>query len=541
MAEHAREIRSGEDSRTKEKRQATDAENHRPARDNNSTMEIYLEYETLNYLIRHPSNNIELCLAYYDRGRKYLYDKQFAWALQDFKKANKLDHDKKLLNFPFKNVCDQITKAENLIKDLPVTSEYSDDEEEDLKLDEIVMAKRKEILQPLGKKEPIPVSMFDELLKAVNTIRIQANQAYKDRDMKRALHLYKYVCNVMDRMENEFGDEQPNKSDKEIAIDKIDAPCRMRWTTILMNRGNYEEALELFPFISPEQPSLKAKFQHKYSICHFNLKNYLEAQNAIERAEVLDPTSKDIFDLGNRIEECLHTCDDTIEECTKQLAIEPGNFKALVARGQAYFAKGYKDNLNLAYEDFDRALNMNGGNDETSNLKASVKKNYERLIDHGLDETDNDSNSEDEQSESDDDGWMGFPRNPVKKKAYIPGSKPEAENIVNNLISEVQKLYPRFTRQQVLHFILGTRNFAGCLKGLTLEIIEEKVFVFIENLENAVEMDRYERCLHDKEIYHEIEERIKANQEAHPEELEEVQDIIEYAKYAMSLLCNRTY
>ena len=192
-AEHARKIRSEEDRRTKSKRQATDAENHRPARDNNSTMEIYLEYETLNYLIRHPSNNIELCLAYYDRGRKYLYDKQFAWALQDFKKANKLDHDKKLLNFPFKNVCDQITKAENLIKDLPVTSEYSDDEEEDLKLDEIVMAKRKEILQPLGKKEPIPVSMFDELLKAVNTIRIQANQAYKDRDMKRALHLYKYV------------------------------------------------------------------------------------------------------------------------------------------------------------------------------------------------------------------------------------------------------------------------------------------------------------------------------------------------------------
>ena len=195
----------------------------------------------------------------------------------------------------------------------------------------------------------------------------------------------------------------------------------------------------------------------------------------------------------------------------------------------------------MAYEDFDRALDMNGGNDETSNLKESIKKNYQRLIDHGLDETDDDSNSEDEQGESEDDDWMGIPRNPVKKKAYIPGSKPEAESAVNNLILEVQKLYPKFKRQQVLHFILGTRNFAGCLKGLTLEIIEEKIFVFIENLENAVEMDRYERCQHDKEIYHDIKERIKANQEAHPEELEEVQDIIEYAKYAMSLLSNRTY
>ena len=472
MAKHNRIKRSEEDRRTKSKRQATDAENHRPARDNNSTMEIYLEYDTLNYLIRHPSNNIELCLAYYDRGRKYLYDKQYAWALPDFKKAKNLDHDNKLLNFPFKNVRDQITKVENLIKDVPAASEYSDDDEEDLKLDDIMMAKRKEILQPWWENEPTPESSFDEIIKAVNTIRIQANRAYKDRNMKLALQYYKYVCKVMDRMESEFGDDHSEKSDREVAMDKIDAPCRLRWATILMNRGNYEEALELFPYISPEPLHLNAKFQHKYSICHFNLKNYLEAQNAIERAEDLDPANKDIFDLANRIEECLNSCDDTIEECTKQIAIEPRNFKALVARGQAHFAKGYKDNLNLAYEDFDRAQDMNGGNDETPNLKASIKKNYQRLIDHALDETEDEESEYEEESE--DDGWMGPPRNPVVKKGYVEGSKPDVEKSIWDFVEKVKIAVkdknPKFTTKQALHYISCARQGEG-IKGLTFNLI----------------------------------------------------------------------
>ena len=43
-------------------------------------------------------------------------------------------------------------------------------------------------------------------------------------------------------------------------------------------------------------------------------------------------------------------------------------------------------------------------------------------------------------------------------------------------------------------------------------------------------------CKQKDEVDFEIEERIKANQESNPEELEEVRDFIEYAKHAISLL-----
>ena len=288
-AEYKRNVRFEEDGRTTLNRQIADRENHAPPRNMNRVNVLYLKYETLNNIIRHSSSRIDLCEAYYDRGRKYLYNKKYMRALQDFKKAKKLDHDKKLLNFPFKNVTDKITKVEGLLKEHSEDPEYSEDE--CLYKDDSILSKQTEILEHVEEK-PIPKQYFKDILTAVNNIRYEANQAYQSGNVKTALSLYKEACNYLDIMEEEFVEEPTvdNKTEEQEAIDRIDAPCRLRWATILMKRGCYEEALELFPYISPNPIDLNARFQYKYSFCHFNLKNYLEAKNAIERA--LSETTK---------------------------------------------------------------------------------------------------------------------------------------------------------------------------------------------------------------------------------------------------------
>ena len=134
---------------------------------------LYLKNETLNNIIRHSSSRIDLCEAYYDRGRKYLYNKKYKWALQDFKKAKKLDHDKKLLNFPFKNVTDKITKVEGILKECSDDLEYSEDEH--LYKDDSILSKQTEILKHVDEK-PIPKQYFKDILTAVNNIRYEANQ-----------------------------------------------------------------------------------------------------------------------------------------------------------------------------------------------------------------------------------------------------------------------------------------------------------------------------------------------------------------------------
>ena len=69
---------------------------------------------------------------------------------------------------------------------------------------------------------------------------------------------------------------------------------------------------------------------------------------------------------------------------------------------------------------------------------------------------------------------MGSPRNPVVKKGYVEGSKPDVEKSIWDFVEKVKIAVkdknPKFTTKQALHYISCARQGKG-IKGLTFDLI----------------------------------------------------------------------
>ena len=91
--------REKETSQARENRQAEDARRHLEMI-SSRTKNDQLSTKYCNMAIKFSISKDEKCRAYYNRAMNFFKDKQFSWALADFKDAKKLDSKNKHPNIP---------------------------------------------------------------------------------------------------------------------------------------------------------------------------------------------------------------------------------------------------------------------------------------------------------------------------------------------------------------------------------------------------------------------------------------------------------
>lgn len=374
--------RRNEDWETKRERQEKDAQYHLVM---TGSIRTYNTIEESSEIIFSSLNIPKKAKAYFKRAKCYFEEKNFEWALADFKEAEKLGHKDHNIKWMVELSERTIATAEKEL--FEKTYEFIDKKIES------------QYFEMVDNPTNLQEESLNKILEAIKSVESRGDKYFNLKQFELALEKYKMAVNFIGCADEEFlcNFEKHGFSDfdsKKKAIDEVSVSSCLKLANTFFILKNYEKALKYARHTNED-----ILFDDKDNVdalciqaeCCFQLKKYAFAEDCIKELKKLAPQDRRVLELDMKIKRKYIEYQEIISDSDKN---EKSDYLANVRKGECHY---HFQIYGTALASLEKARKLNPTNKDIPKLISEVEKAKEQ------DEIDSDTDFENESFYSDSD------------------------------------------------------------------------------------------------------------------------------------------